>query len=168
MAEYISQLDQNTPTGASLGSVLDDELRGIKEALLNTFSALDAEVVITAAELNTLTGLTQGVQLVLDSLSTQATNLQNRTQVYYGHVGSDGTAINMPSGWSSSRVSTGHYRVTHNLAVAQPIFATPILSFPQMLQGKVSSIGTNTVDVDFYSFEQLLGDTEFHFLLADG
>jgi hypothetical protein len=38
-----------------------------------------------------------------------------RGLLYAGSVASDGTAIRLPQGWTSSRTSTGLYTITHNL-----------------------------------------------------
>lgn len=34
---------------------------------------------------------------------------------FSGHVQSNGSAISLPDGWTSSKISTGLYEVTHNL-----------------------------------------------------
>jgi hypothetical protein len=39
----------------------------------------------------------------------------SNAKVYVGHIAVDGTAIRLPSGWSSTRTATGNYTVTHNL-----------------------------------------------------
>ncbi len=35
--------------------------------------------------------------------------------IYPGSVASDGSAINLPNGWSSTKTATGKYTITHNL-----------------------------------------------------
>jgi len=56
-----------------------------------------------------------------DSLTVNGsaiTNIVNITKIYAGQVNSDGTAINLPSGWTCARVSgisVGAYKITHNL-----------------------------------------------------
>lgn len=46
-------------------------------------------------------------------IATQPSTSTN--SIFYGIVKSDGTAIILPDGWSSSRSSAGEYIVTHNL-----------------------------------------------------
>jgi len=41
-------------------------------------------------------------------------------ELQFGVVAADGTAVKLPSGWSSSRLGAGHYRVTHNLGLSAP------------------------------------------------
>ena len=39
----------------------------------------------------------------------------NASTVYAGRVADDGSAVNLPSGWTSAKTGTGQYTVTHNL-----------------------------------------------------
>ena len=56
--KYISDLDKDWPVGSDPKSQGDDHLRGIKNVLQNTFSALTGEVTATQDELNLVDGLT--------------------------------------------------------------------------------------------------------------
>lgn len=65
----------------------------------------------------------------------QTEKLAATTQVYGGQVASDGTAVKLPTGWTSSHTGTGQLRITHNLgnlnyaAVATPLTANQITVF---------------------------------------
>lgn len=46
--------------------------------------------------------------------ASAATSLRHDTNTFHGRL-SGGTAVRLPPGWASSQISTGLYRVTHNL-----------------------------------------------------
>jgi len=43
-------------------------------------------------------------------------------KIYSGRVAAAGTAIKLPSGWSSSKITTGKYTLTHNLGTVNYTF----------------------------------------------
>jgi hypothetical protein len=87
-------------------------------------------------------------------------------KIYSGRVAAAGTAIKLPSGWSSTKTATGKYTITHNLgttnytivAIANNRFAT------------WEAIATNTFTIYIYGHDNVSGDmlfqdAAFHFIL---
>lgn len=67
-ANYIAELDPANPTGADIKGLGDNHLRMIKGALKQQFPNFTAAAVNpTVAELNTLVGVTAGVQAQLNT-----------------------------------------------------------------------------------------------------
>lgn len=57
--------------------------------------------------------------------ASTANGAKENLGIYHGRVNSAGTAIRLPSGWTSSRTATGAYTVTHNLGTTA---YTPMIS----------------------------------------
>lgn len=67
--KYISDLDEANPTGIDVKSDGDNHMRGIKNVIKNTFSAIIGAVTASHTELNYVTGVTSGIQAQLDVIS---------------------------------------------------------------------------------------------------
>lgn len=139
---YIDALVSSNPVGGSDQVLtLDNHIRGIKNVLLNSFPNVNGAVnptpaefnilagaTLSTAELNTLDGITSTVAElnILDGVTATAAEInrldgsleevRTNLEFYFGRLnGSTGAAVNAPSGWSTTRLSTGLYRITHNL-----------------------------------------------------
>lgn len=66
--------------------------------------------------------------------------------IYPGSVAADGTAVSLPSGWSSAKLGTGEYQVTHNLGLAASAYFinVTLLAIEQTIG---AAKNTNTIDV---------------------
>jgi len=70
-------------------------------------------------------------------------NTTKIAKIYSGRVASDGSAVKLPSGWSSSRTATGKYQITHNLG-------TTDYTITALANGKhslYSNKASNTIDI---------------------
>ena len=88
------------------------------------------------------------------------------SKVYFGVVASDGSAINLPSGWTSSRTGTGDFVVTHNLAASSNgygVVANPSTDFGIT---KNANIGANSFEILFVDHNGNLLSTGFVFILT--
>ena len=85
------------------------------------------------------------------------------TTVYRGFVNSDGTAGNLPAGWTSAHTGTGQYTVEHDLLTAgYSMVITPIGGYGI---GQVNTVGSSIAYVDFIERGGNLLDTAFSFIL---
>ena len=86
---------------------------------------------------------------------------------YGGIVASNGTAVKLLSGWSSSRGGTGQYTVTHNLGLATNSYAvtvTPLYDAGAI--PKLDNINANSFDVNIIAQSGgSLEDSAFAFIL---
>jgi hypothetical protein len=156
MAYTINQLDETYPDGSvHKVYVLDDDLKGIKRALKETFPNITAAVTASHTELNYLDGVTGPIQAQLDALSSRINDVTARGTIYAGRIALNGSGTQLPAGWSSVRDATGVYTVTHttmsNHTVDLIIDASSTTdywkynAFAGSLQ--TSSFGVNVVDV---------------------
>jgi hypothetical protein len=87
--------------------------------------------------------------------------------IYSGRVAAAGTAIKLPSGWSSSKLTTGKYRVTHNLGTANyTVVGASVNKFWALTVAQ----GTNYFDCQVMGHDNADGlmkfyDEQFHFIL---
>jgi hypothetical protein len=88
-------------------------------------------------------------------------------KIYSGRVAAAGTAIKLPSGWSSSKLTTGKYRVTHNLGTANyTVVGASVNKFWALTVAQ----GTNYFDCQVMGHDNADGlmkfyDEQFHFIL---
>lgn len=103
----------------------------------------------------------------------------NPTITYAGKIGSDGTPILLPKGWTSVQSATGVYLITHNLGVgsfsgSNNLLATNIsyvvTASPASAPSVVTTINQTPNTVTFTWYDVLDGttetDTTFFFLLT--
>jgi len=156
MAIYIHQLDETYPDGSvHKVYVIDDDLKQIKQALKDTFPNIGGAVIVTHTELNYLDNLTGNLQEQINTQSARISTLQSRGAVYAGRVGSDGSAVQLPVGWSAELTGTGVYTISYpgksNITVDLIIDASSTTNYWKY-NAFVGSINTdsfvaNTVDV---------------------
>lgn len=83
------------------------------------------------------------------TLNTQGAIYENgnRQTIYSGSLYSDGTASDLPPSWSSSKVTTGQYRITHNMGTLQyvPMPASGVVGVVPLVCGH----STNYFDICF-------------------
>lgn len=82
---------------------------------------------------------------------------------YAGYVNLDGTAGNLPAGWTSSRTGTGQYTITHNLGTAN--YSALAMAVAAVAFCKFNSVNANDVQYVFLSDGGSLTDTKFYFIL---
>lgn len=106
---------------------------------------------ILATEIFVLEDLTvQGdltaINLVVGGNFTYQGSLMPR--IYWGLINTDGTAISLPTGWSSSSSGTGIYTVTHNLGATgnYAINITPYQVSALIRLPTLNGIGANSFD----------------------
>jgi len=85
--------------------------------------------------------------------------------LYWGAVNSGGTAVSLPSGWTSSRTAAGQYTVTHNLNLSTTGYV--VLPISQGLNtypcSVVQSANSFQVNIGNLTAGQ---DTDFKFFLT--
>lgn len=70
-------------------------------------------------------------------------------KIYSGYVGADGTTGNdLPSGWSASKLATGQYTVTHNLALTN---AKDMAVVPSVFSTTAKFANLAAVDINSFS-----------------
>ena len=85
---------------------------------------------------------------------------------YAGMVATDGTAVNLPSGWTCSTGGTGMYTVTHNLGLGSDGYATVgTCIYTAGAVCKLDNILTNSVDFNFTDRIGNLTNTRFNFII---
>jgi len=102
---------------------------------------------VTAALMNT--HLRDNIAYLKAEIESNDTDI---AKIYAGMVESDGSAGRLPSGWSSTRNSTGLYTITHNLDTTG---YAPIAIVEGVGGGyaacKLLNVGTNTFQVQTYN-----------------
>jgi hypothetical protein len=87
-------------------------------------------------------------------------------KIYSGRVAAAGTAIKLPSGWSSTKTATGKYTITHNLGTTN----YTIVAIANIRFATWEAIATNTFTIYIYGHDNVSGDmlfqdAAFHFIL---
>jgi hypothetical protein len=85
--------------------------------------------------------------------------------IFGGEVASDGTAVRLPEGWTSTRTAAGNYKITHNLNTA--FYGALATAFAPSSPTKVADILTRNVN-DFTVDISLSGgdnDSAFFFIV---
>lgn len=100
--------------------------------------ATDAVETAKIKDLNVTAG-----KLAAGAVTPAKTSFLTDSGIYSGRIAADGSALKLPSGWSSSRTSIGTYQVTHNLGTTNyTIVAMGDFSFAVH-----QSLGINTVNI---------------------
>lgn len=81
-----------------------------------------------------------------------------------GGVLSSGVADDLPSGWSSAKISTGIYEVTHNLNLTIRPAVTPMEGGARFAVVNLASTTVNKFRVEVYDIAGTLVDTRFEFI----
>jgi hypothetical protein len=88
-------------------------------------------------------------------------------EIYHGRVNGDGSQISLPAGWTSSRVSTGEYLITHNIGMN---IYTVNVSVYGGTSNLVSNLGTTNPLTSFKVYVKTTAgsatDSAFHFILV--
>lgn len=83
---------------------------------------------------------------------------------YGGQVNSDGTVGTFfPTGWTSTKNSTGKYTVTHTLGTAN--FALVANAYNVVTIAEIFSWSSTTFVLQFWSTASSLTDSAFHFVI---
>ena len=135
----LSNLSVGDDVGSLLQGTSDDivALNARVDALVNdlntantTLNAAQGQQATNAANISTL--VAAGVNLVNDltnvdsRLQTLSANLATslpQGTIYGGRIDKSGTAVSLPSGWTSSRIGSGTYQVTHSLGLGTSSFS---------------------------------------------
>lgn len=83
---------------------------------------------------------------------------------YAGYVNSDGSAGNLPSGWTSSKISTGLYQIVHNLGTAN--YSGIAIANATAAFCKQNATNTNDVSFVFLDAAGSVTDSKFYFTLT--
>lgn len=84
---------------------------------------------------------------------------------YGGRVAADGTAISLPTGWSSAKTGTGQYTVTHNLG--HTVYAVALTSLDNNLSTvNLKAINNNTFTLITWNNTPTNTDLPFSFVLS--
>jgi hypothetical protein len=83
---------------------------------------------------------------------------------YPGHIDSSGSTLSpIPAGWSCTRVSTGLYRVTHNLGTMSYAVTATAVGNPYVLA--IDQIATTYFQINIHNLSNSLVNNEFEFIL---
>lgn len=83
--------------------------------------------------------------------------------LYTGRVASTGTAVRLPSGWSSAQVAAGHYRINHTIGHTN--YAPLVTPYNNAVTGcRVPTITSTYFDVIIYNSAGTATDSYFHFM----
>ena len=86
--------------------------------------------------------------------------------IFSGSVASNGTATSLPTGWTSTKDSTGVYTVTHNLGSASYAVVVTAVG-PNNITNLNGAVAANTFGVAIQdSATQTLNDKAFNFILT--
>ena len=85
-------------------------------------------------------------------------------KVYGGHVNAAGTAVYLPTGWSSVRNSAGSFTITHNLGTTN--YAPVVGSSDLGIKVNHTAIGVNSFNVQTYNLVPNPIDSPFTFVVV--
>lgn len=91
--------------------------------------------------------------------------LESGSVVYSGKVNGDGSALNLPTGWTSSKLGTGTYEVQHTLGTAD---FTPIaISYATTVFCKLNGVSDTATSFVFIDHAGNATDVNsFYFLIT--
>lgn len=95
------------------------------------------------------------------SVTPAKTSFFTGAAIYHGRIASDGSAVELPSGWSCSKLSTGKYRITHSLGTTD---YTIVQSANQRFS-LYANLAANTCEVWSLDGTGAYHDAAMHFIL---
>lgn len=111
---YLDDLDETYPDGDVVaGSAIDDDLRSVKETILDSFPNITGAVTVTHEELNHLDGVTSAITTQMTNLAANITVKEGASYMVGGY--SIGGTTFLPAGWVALEVAVGQYRIVHNM-----------------------------------------------------
>ena len=172
----LSNLTVSSDVGSLLQDVSDDivGLNARIDSVVNdlntsnsTLNAAQGQQATNADNINTL--IAAGANVIsnlsnvdsrLQTLSANlATSLPQGT-IYGGRIDKSGTAVSLPSGWTSTRVSSGTYYVGHSLGLGTSSFSIVTTPFEPSATGIYSLVFDINTDY-FYIASRLISDVTF-------
>jgi len=102
-------------------------------------------------------------QTILDD--TTAGLLRATLGIYSGHVLNTGTASSLPAGWSSAKIATGEYAITHNFGSTNYDVTVNVLSVSRNLTASFAAKGPNDFTVLTHNLAAAPSDAAFNFIL---
>lgn len=85
--------------------------------------------------------------------------------VYAGYCSSDASSSTLPDGWSVSLISTGQYRVVHNLGIAYPGYAVSALVNTNNTRAMSVDPSTNDMDIFIGNASNSAGENNAFFFI---
>lgn len=148
VAQYIHQLNPNYPDGdVDTADFGDDQLRLIKQTLLNTFSAVLGNVTASHTEINFLTGTTtQVVANQHKNVADGVAGLDSAARILSAQMPTDPqfTTVRISSTVAVSLSSSGH-GLTFGASTAQNL-AVGTDTIQSRLNGALSTLSINPLD----------------------
>lgn len=106
-----------------------------------------------------------GLQATRINASDLFGSTSSSSTTYAGYVAAAGTAVNLPSGWTSTKTGTGAYTVTHNLGTTgYALVATSAGGAFGVCA--VYAINANDFHLSIVSTAASFQDTDFTFVLV--
>lgn len=155
---FISDLDEDYPDGdAHAGSVLDDDIRGIKAIILDTFPNVTGAVTADQDALNRVAGVNSNIQDQLNNEDDGFTALSEQSYIISGTCSSQ--VVSGPYGypamlntWGVAASAPGVLTVVHNMDVLLGISVTdyvPIITPLYTSSGVYPVVGVNPSNGSF-------------------
>jgi hypothetical protein len=152
----------------------DEVLDGAErfEVLDNAGAAVDAWADLENCQIQLATTVTTtGTAINASNLNNMESGIETANdfidKIHRGRVSSAGVAIELPSGWTCTRNSAGHYVITHNLGTTD---YTAIVS--QEFTGILAFVGgiiktTNNFSIHVKDSDGFGVDRNVHFILIE-